>query len=105
MGPIKAASSFQLLGSRRNAEAEDKSTSIVTHFPTQIKCAILTLGQIVATFAFVKVADTGHFALDQHRRSASRFSDGEVAEWSKAPVSKTGMFERASRVRIPPSPQ
>ncbi len=29
---------------------------------------------------------------------------GEVAEWSKAPVSKTGMRATASRVRIPPSP-
>ena len=29
---------------------------------------------------------------------------GEVAEWPNAPVSKTGMPERASRVRISPSP-
>ena len=29
---------------------------------------------------------------------------GEVAEWSKAPVSKTGRLEMVSRVRIPPSP-
>ena len=30
--------------------------------------------------------------------------NGEVAEWPNAPVSKTGMPERASRVRISPSP-
>ena len=30
---------------------------------------------------------------------------GEVAEWSKAPVSKTGIRETGSRVRISPSPQ
>ena len=30
---------------------------------------------------------------------------GEVAEWSKAPVSKTGRGETSSRVRISPSPQ
>ena len=29
---------------------------------------------------------------------------GEVAEWSKAPVSKTGRRESVSRVQIPPSP-
>ena len=29
---------------------------------------------------------------------------GEVAEWSKAPVSKTGRGETSSRVRISPSP-
>ncbi len=29
---------------------------------------------------------------------------GEVAEWSNAPVSKTGKPERVSRVQIPPSP-
>ena len=32
------------------------------------------------------------------------FSAGEVAEWSKAPVSKTGMGETPSGVRISPSP-
>ena len=32
------------------------------------------------------------------------FVCGEVAEWSNAPHSKCGMLERASRVRIPPSP-
>lgn len=31
--------------------------------------------------------------------------NGEVAEWSKAPVSKTGTWETASRVRISSSPQ
>ncbi len=30
--------------------------------------------------------------------------DGKVAEWSKAPLSKSGRPERASRVRIPPFP-
>ena len=30
---------------------------------------------------------------------------GEVAEWSNAPVLKTGVSERGPRVRIPPSPQ
>ena len=30
---------------------------------------------------------------------------GEVAEWSKAPVSKTGNRETGSRVQIPSSPQ
>src|SRR3989344_5561603 len=34
-----------------------------------------------------------------------RAPEGEVAEWSKALVSKTSMWETASRVRIPPSPQ
>jgi hypothetical protein len=32
-------------------------------------------------------------------------SGGEMAEWLNAPVLKTGMSERASRVRIPLSPQ
>ena len=32
-------------------------------------------------------------------------SHGEVAEWLKAPVSKTGRVARSSRVQIPPSPQ
>ncbi len=32
-------------------------------------------------------------------------ADGEVAEWLKAPVSKTGIPVRVSWVRIPPSPQ
>lgn len=31
--------------------------------------------------------------------------NGEVAEWSKAPVSKTGRLETVSRVRISPSPK
>lgn len=31
-------------------------------------------------------------------------SDGEVAEWLKAPVSKTGIRATVSGVRIPPSP-
>ena len=29
---------------------------------------------------------------------------GEVAEWTKAPLSKSGIRLRVSRVRIPPSP-
>jgi hypothetical protein len=32
-------------------------------------------------------------------------TNGEVAEWSIAPVLKTGIPERGSRVRISPSPQ
>ena len=31
-------------------------------------------------------------------------ASGEVAEWLKASVSKTGVLARVSRVRIPPSP-
>ena len=30
---------------------------------------------------------------------------GEVGEWLKSPLSKSGRLERASRVQIPPSPQ
>ncbi len=36
--------------------------------------------------------------------SASRIRPGEVAERLKAPVSKTGIGETQSGVRIPPSP-
>ena len=32
------------------------------------------------------------------------FTHGEVAEWLKAPVLKTGKVSKPSRVRIPPSP-
>jgi hypothetical protein len=31
--------------------------------------------------------------------------NGKVAEWSKAPLSKSGRGESFSRVRIPPFPQ
>ena len=32
------------------------------------------------------------------------FTHGEVAEWLKAPVLKTGKVSKPSRVRLPPSP-
>lgn len=33
------------------------------------------------------------------------FSEGEMAEWSKAPLSKSGIGATRSRVRIPISPK
>ena len=38
------------------------------------------------------------------RPTFSPFADGEVAEWSNAPDSKSGVAERSPGVRIPPSP-
>jgi hypothetical protein len=37
-------------------------------------------------------------------KSRQKHSSGEVAEWLKAPVSKTGRDESPSGVQIPPSP-
>ncbi len=39
-----------------------------------------------------------------HEAASTERSEGEVAEWSKAPVSKTGKGETSSRVRISSSP-
>jgi hypothetical protein len=40
----------------------------------------------------------------QDERLARDAAEGEMAEWLKAPVSKTGGFARAPWVRIPLSP-
>ncbi len=44
--------------------------------------------------------------LDLETRPAPVYNEalGEVSEWFKEPVSKTGRPVRVSRVRIPPSP-
>ena len=41
---------------------------------------------------------------EKHDRMSDELVLGEVAEWSKAPVSKTGKGESSSWVQIPPSP-
>ncbi|MEN9561491.1 MAG: hypothetical protein RIQ56_764 [Candidatus Parcubacteria bacterium] len=52
-----------------------------------------------------RVRRGGHFfALNEIHFLRYSVPTGEVAEWSKAPVSKTGRLETVSRVRIPPSP-
>jgi hypothetical protein len=42
--------------------------------------------------------------INRLRAECSKRSNGEVAEWLMAPVLKTGIPERVSGVRIPPSP-
>ena len=57
-----------------------------------------------ALFASARSAFCKRAVLLACRGGALPRHTGEVAEWSKAPVSKTGMRETVSRVRIPPSP-
>ena len=65
----------------------------------------LRVGSVGETVRGTVSPESNDSADELVRPEAISKCNGEVAEWSKAPVSKTGNRETGSRVQIPSSPQ